>query len=948
MADVFVSYSRRDAALVRRLSEGLEARGKDVWVDLNDIMPSAPWMAEIRAAIAEADSVVFVISPDSVASEVCQAELSQAVELNKRLVPIVARPTPIADVPASLAALNFLDFSSCSTEEAFEDVLAQLAGALDTDIGLVHLHTRLLLRASEWEDSGEDRARLLRGRQLADAEAWLAARSGGPAPTPAQVRLIFTSRRAALRRQRGSLAAALAVALGMVALSIVAVLQWHAAVVQRGQAQSRADAAEAEGQLQADPPRALDLALQGIKAAHTAEAQTALRDSVRVSVLRAVLPPMKAAVEAASRSADGGGGLGQVAFSPSGQYVALANTSGGVEVWHWGARSGLGSYGHPYHLALPGATQAEFMAGGRVLLVADSDGQLLEWPWKKGKPLVVRRGLQDPVLSQNGALVASVSISPTTSLISVTTAIGGQPVCAVRAHANNVAFSPDGSLLATWGAASNVPIELWFTSDGHFYERVGKAPEQLANTGEVPLAISPMDDRMAVGEGNQLSVYNLVSPAAAPKVLDMTAPGGAYAEAGGSFNAGSLAWSPSGEELAEGGYDQAIRVWAGDLGGQVFLGPVDNGAGGVAFSPNGRYLVSSSGTGMGSVWEWGADNVDYLSVPSSAPAATMSRNGNLVAYAGYSSGGGYTVDLWYWHEFRVVPLTSVGSFSGVNLAFSPNGRWLAVASQGNISVWDVAHRHRLASLPLSGHWAMADDLQFDSSGTLLAAVKVSQPAHSTNFRTQPATLFSWRWGSPSPPGRLTGLKENSTGNLAIAETKGDGSVLFVYGRDYLAWDGRSLDRATISYRRVVPAGADVFGAAFFDGGKRMITVVGPFAKQKTEVVDLRTGAVTDVLDQYTMGGEFVTNADASLVAGTAFNGDVLVWDERKADTPAVIPTSTDSSSVVLAAGVLLVDEGQGLYVVPDPYCQPLQGVLALAKSLVIEPTALSEGISYAG
>jgi hypothetical protein len=106
------------------------------------------------------------------------------------------------------------------------------------------------------------------------------------------------------------------------------------------------------GQLQADPPRALDLALQGIKAAHTAEAQTALRDSVRVSVLRAVLPPMKAAVEAASRSADGGGGLGQVAFSPSGQYVALANTSGGVEVWHWGARSGLGSYGHPYHLAL--------------------------------------------------------------------------------------------------------------------------------------------------------------------------------------------------------------------------------------------------------------------------------------------------------------------------------------------------------------------------------------------------------------------------------------------------------------------------------------------------------------------------------------------------------------------------------------------------------------------
>ena len=948
MADVFISYSRRDGGFVRRLSEGLEARGKDVWVDLNDILPSAPWLAEIRAAIAEAESVVFVISPDSVASEVCQAELSHAVGLNKRLVPIVARPTPLADVPASLAALNFLDFSACSTDEAFEPLLAQLVAALDTDIGLVHLHTRLLLRASEWEESSEDKARLLRGRQLAEAETWLAARSGGPVPTPAQVRLIITSRRAALRRQRGSLAATLAVALGMVALSSVAVLQWRAAVVQRGQAESRAYAAEAEVQVQADPPRALDLALQGIKAARTAEAQSALRDSVRVSVLRAVLPSMKAAVEAASRSADGGGGLGQVSFSRSGQYVALANTSGGVEVWRWGARTGPGSYRDPYHLALPGATQAEFMAGGQALLVVDNDGQLLEWSWKKGKAVVLRRGLQAPVLSQNGALVASLSISSTISAVSVTTAIGAKLVCIVSARADSVAFSPDGSLLATWEVDSNAPVELWFTSDGRLYERLGQAPEQLANTGEVPLAISPTDDRMAVSEGNQLSVYNLVSPTAAPKVLDLAAPAGAYAEAGGTFNSGSLAWSPSGQELAEGGFDEAVRVWAGNLGGQIFLGPVQNGAGGVAFSPNGQYLVSSSGTGMASVWAWGADNVDYLSVPSSVQAATMSSDGNVVAYASYSSSGPFKVDLWYWHNFRVVQLTSVGGLSGVDLAFSPNGRWLAVASQGGISVWDVAARYRLALLPLSGQGITVDDVRFDPSGTSLAAVVLGQPVSATHFSTQPATLLSWRWRSSSPPGRRTGLKEDTTGNLAISEVKSDGSVLFVYDRDYLAWDGRSSDPPTISYRRVVPAGADVFGSAFFDGGKRMITVVGPFAKQRTEVVDLRTGAIKEVLGQYVMGGDFVTNADASLVAGTAFNGDILVWDEREADAPTIVPTASNSSSVVLAAGVMLIDEGKALYVGPDLYCQPLQAVLSLAKSLVIAPTGLSEEISYAG
>jgi hypothetical protein len=67
MAELFISYSRRDQAFVRRLTAGLEDRGKDVWVDLDDILPSAPWMAEIKVAIAEADSVVVVLSPDSFA-----------------------------------------------------------------------------------------------------------------------------------------------------------------------------------------------------------------------------------------------------------------------------------------------------------------------------------------------------------------------------------------------------------------------------------------------------------------------------------------------------------------------------------------------------------------------------------------------------------------------------------------------------------------------------------------------------------------------------------------------------------------------------------------------------------------------------------------------------------------------------------------------------------------
>jgi TIR domain-containing protein len=38
--DVFVSYSRADEAFVRRLDAALRARGKDVWVDWEDIPPT--------------------------------------------------------------------------------------------------------------------------------------------------------------------------------------------------------------------------------------------------------------------------------------------------------------------------------------------------------------------------------------------------------------------------------------------------------------------------------------------------------------------------------------------------------------------------------------------------------------------------------------------------------------------------------------------------------------------------------------------------------------------------------------------------------------------------------------------------------------------------------------------------------------------------------------------
>jgi hypothetical protein len=84
MADIFISYSRKDRGFVLRLNQALQKREYDVWVDLEDIPPTADWMEEVRSGIEGSDAYVFVISPDSIASKVCQEELAHAVLLRMR------------------------------------------------------------------------------------------------------------------------------------------------------------------------------------------------------------------------------------------------------------------------------------------------------------------------------------------------------------------------------------------------------------------------------------------------------------------------------------------------------------------------------------------------------------------------------------------------------------------------------------------------------------------------------------------------------------------------------------------------------------------------------------------------------------------------------------------------------------------------------------------------
>jgi hypothetical protein len=107
-AKVFISYSRRDMAFADRIEAALKARGFEPLIDRSEIYAFEDWWKRIEALIGRADTVVFVLSPDAVKSDVALKEVTYAASLNKRFAPIVCRRVEDSAVPGALRRLNFI------------------------------------------------------------------------------------------------------------------------------------------------------------------------------------------------------------------------------------------------------------------------------------------------------------------------------------------------------------------------------------------------------------------------------------------------------------------------------------------------------------------------------------------------------------------------------------------------------------------------------------------------------------------------------------------------------------------------------------------------------------------------------------------------------------------------------------------------------------------------
>ena len=82
MADIFISYSKRDPQLTIALAKDLEAQGYTTWWDTS-LLPGDEFPEKIRQELNKAKAVIVIWTPASIASSWVQAEALIANEQNK-------------------------------------------------------------------------------------------------------------------------------------------------------------------------------------------------------------------------------------------------------------------------------------------------------------------------------------------------------------------------------------------------------------------------------------------------------------------------------------------------------------------------------------------------------------------------------------------------------------------------------------------------------------------------------------------------------------------------------------------------------------------------------------------------------------------------------------------------------------------------------------------------
>ncbi|NES66003.1 MAG: TIR domain-containing protein, partial [Okeania sp. SIO2D1] len=186
MTQVFLAFAEADKSFMEKIRKSLIREGITVWSSHADIKTGKDFKFEINQGIAGADNLIYLLSPEAIKSEYCQQELTYALSLNKRIIPILISPTDLTQIPIEIRNLKLIDFTASEPEG-----IDKLIKELKSEAVYYQRHKFLLVKAFKWLSQNRNSSILLRGYNLEKYQIWLELASSKNLNLPTDLQIEF-------------------------------------------------------------------------------------------------------------------------------------------------------------------------------------------------------------------------------------------------------------------------------------------------------------------------------------------------------------------------------------------------------------------------------------------------------------------------------------------------------------------------------------------------------------------------------------------------------------------------------------------------------------------------------------------------------------------------------------------------------------------------------------